>query len=69
MMHHENINCERCKKPLGLALTTTMASSVKVVVWLECENCDHVTRIVWTSNNNFGQDPNQLEMFEGSKNL
>ncbi len=63
MMHHENHTCKRCKKELGVALTTTNASRAKMVVWLECDNCEHVTEITWTSNSRFGEDPNQVPLF------
>ncbi len=69
MMHHENINCGRCKKQLGIAVTTTMASSAKMVAWLECDNCEHLNKVEWSSNPNMGTDLSQMNLFEGPKNL
>ena len=69
MMHHENHTCKRCKQELGLAITTKSVSATKFVAWLECDNCEHITKVVWSSNPNIGKDPNQTSMFPGSTNL
>ncbi len=69
MMHHENHTCSRCKQELGLAITIKSAGAIKFVAWLECDNCEHITKVEWSSNPYFDKDPNQTSMFSEATNL
>lgn len=62
MMHTEIHKCRRCKNVVEIVIATKNVSRVKFISWLECEVCEHVAKVHWTSNRHFDIDQNQLKL-------
>ena len=61
------IKCNRCKNQLGYDLMSIGTTCTKAIIYLWCNNCGEKNTLV--DKNGVMEDPDQLNLFTGSKNL